>query len=91
MATIIKPDGSEIVVNPKSGKTFSLSELQKLVGGLIQIVALADGRQMIVDEEAMYKEYEVNDKASELYYAAGGIPGMPVKGTAVIAHMDEIE
>jgi len=44
----------------------TLQELQELVGGLIAVVNLKDGSQMIVDEEGLLKNKPANQRASAL-------------------------
>lgn len=54
-------------VKPK-GKTFSLEELQKFVGGYIEIVYLADGKLcMVVNEEGKINHLPINPIATRLY------------------------
>lgn len=65
MATHIKADGTEKKVNPKSGKKFTLEELQGFVGGYVEIVNLG-GRTMLVNEDGIPKKLTVNVKASML-------------------------
>lgn len=45
----------------------TLDELQEMVGGYIEIVSLANGDQMIVNEEGKIKGLPINKKATELY------------------------
>ena len=66
MAQIIKANGTEIDVEPKNGRDFQLSELQKIVCGYIEIVNLTDGRLMVVNEEGKLKGLPVNDEATKL-------------------------
>lgn len=66
MATIYRVDGSEEEVEPKSGKTFKLDELQAIVGGYIQIVDLPNKQIMVLDEEGKLKDYRYNPRATIL-------------------------
>ncbi len=50
-AIIIHPDGTEENVSPSNGNDFSLEEAQKIVGGLIEAVALLDGNILVCNEE----------------------------------------
>lgn len=60
-----------------------------LEGGHIAIVALSDGRLLLVDEEAELKGLPVNDYASEV--AATRVRGIPpLLGVAVIVELDDI-
>ncbi len=67
MAKLIKTDGTETIVYPAHGKSFTLQELQKLVGGYIEMVRTVDGKQMIINEEGKLNDLPVNDKATVLY------------------------
>lgn len=66
-AVLIKADGTVLDISPANGTDFSLAELQEFVGGLIQIGATYDGRNIVMDEEGKLKGKPVNDKATELY------------------------
>ena len=50
MATIYKTSGEVIETKPKNGTDFSLSELQAIVGGCIEIIDLFNGKIMVVNE-----------------------------------------
>lgn len=67
MAQIIKTTGEVIEVKPAKGKTFSLKELQDIVGGFIEIVHLPNMKLMVVNEEGKLNGLPVNHKASDLY------------------------
>lgn len=67
-AFVIKPSGEIIEAEPKNGKDFQLEEMYELVGcDTIDMVELADGRWMVVDDDGRLKKLPVNQKASELY------------------------
>ena len=61
---IIKSDGSRIVIEPKNGTDFQLSELQEIVGGMIEIVYLSNERIMVVNEEGLLLDLPYNADAS---------------------------
>ena len=62
MAKLFKPTGEVINVSPKE-KTFGLEELQGMVGGYIEIVAV--GRELYVcDEEGKLKGKPINSLAT---------------------------
>jgi hypothetical protein len=67
MATLIKSNGEEINVIPNNKTDFQLDELQKFVGGLIEIVKTKDGKTMVINEEGKINDLPINQKASELY------------------------
>ena len=67
MATLIKSNGVETNLTPQNKTDFQLTELQKIVGGLIEIVKTKDGRTMVINEEGKVNDLPINQKASELY------------------------
>jgi len=66
-ALIIKANGSEIFTSPKNKKTFTLEELQEIVGGLIELVECKDGKLIVLNEEGKLIGLPPNDKATNLY------------------------
>ena len=66
MAKLFKVDGTVEDVKPANGKSFTLEELQKMVGGLIQVVPVFKSKYIIVDEEGRLKNYKHNTIASLL-------------------------
>lgn len=67
MASLLKTDGtSELITEP-----FSLSMMQRLVGGYIEYVTLAGTPQrrevLIVDEAGLLKDKPVNGEATQLF------------------------
>jgi Domain of unknown function (DUF3846) len=65
-STLYYPDGRCEAVKP-SGAHWSLTELQTLVGGYIEVLRTHDGRYLIVDEEGKLKRKARNVKATILY------------------------
>lgn len=47
MAKIIKTDGTIVEVTPQNGTDFQLEELQKIVGGYIEVLRLTDNEIMV--------------------------------------------
>jgi len=84
MAKIIKTDGTKIEVAPANGSDFSLEELQKVVGGYIEIVYLSEGRLMVVNEEGWLNNLPYNPSASEIY-------GHPIVGDVLICERKQIK
>lgn len=68
MARIIKTNGEIIPVEPKNGTDFQLEEMQKIVGGYIQLFYLMndEGEVIVMNEEGKFEGLPVNDKATEL-------------------------
>lgn len=94
MAKLIRPSGTEVDVSPASAtRGFTLAELYNLIGcEIVQMVNLADGRTMWMDEEAKIRSGVafVNAKATKLLAEAGGIPGDEVIGPVLICEPGEI-
>ena len=79
-----------IEVKPKSGKTFSLSELHGFVEGYIEIVELKDGKIMVVNEEGKLKDLPFNPAATKIYsevYTSRDI----IVGNALVCKSTEIK
>ena len=66
MAKLFKVDGTIENIKPANGKSFTLAELQEMVGGLIQAVPVFEDKFIIVDEEGRLKNYQHNVIASLL-------------------------
>lgn len=71
-AKIYKADGTITEVSPANGTDFQLEELQKIVGGYIEIVGLLDNEIMVINEEGKLADLPVNEKATEFYIEANG-------------------
>ena len=67
----IKVSGERIEVSPENGKDYSLEELQRFVGGFIEIVYLGN-LIMVVNEEGAINGMEHNEIASLIVMMAGG-------------------
>jgi len=77
MASIMIPDKGAIVITeegktseliPNNGETFSLKELQEVVGGYIEIVAISafPNKILVVDEEGRWRNKRPNLQATAL-------------------------
>ncbi len=62
---VAPPVGEEI--RPANGTNFALQEAQDLVGGLIEVFPLGDGRIMICNEEGKLEGLPVNVEATILW------------------------
>lgn len=96
MATLIRTDGTEQNIQPSNaaeGFHFEGELYRLLQCDTIQIVQLADGRLMLMDEEAKLRRPQklVNWKATQLMHEAGGSPFDVVLGDVVIAVSDELK
>ena len=67
MATLIKSNGEEMNVLPKNKRDFSLEELQKFIGGFIEIARTKNGKPMIINEEGKINDLPINQKATAIY------------------------
>jgi len=59
--------GKVIRIVPKDGKSFTLGELQSVVGGYIELLQTKDNRLMVVNEEGRIMNLPPNLKATKLY------------------------
>jgi hypothetical protein len=66
MATLIKANGTLVEVQPADSKSFTLEEMQKLVGGYIEYVYLANGGQAVINEDGHLRHLPPNAKATVL-------------------------
>jgi hypothetical protein len=64
---IIKSTGEEIPTEPKNSKEFTLTELQEIVGGYIELVNLGNNQYMVVNEDGILQNLPLNHKATRLY------------------------
>ena len=67
MATIYKAHGEVIEIEPRNGKDFQLEELQAIVSGYIEIINLADGRLIVLNEEGKLNGLAINWNATKIY------------------------
>ena len=80
-ALFLKASGGIEKIKPKNGKDFSLIELQKYVGGSIEMLRTNDNRWLIVNEEGRLHGLPRNKAATKLYqfnYINGDIVGNAV-------------
>jgi hypothetical protein len=94
MAILIKPNGSELEVHPKiPPKGFQLAELYALLEcTCVQGISLRDGRIMWMDEESKLKDAppDLNARATQLLYDAGGMPDDFILGNVLICDRKEV-
>jgi hypothetical protein len=68
MAMLMRSTGEQELIEPANGRSFSLQELQTLVGGYIEVVPTLDGQHlMVVDEEGKLKGKAPNVPATLMY------------------------
>ena len=88
MATLIRADGTTEVVKPAGGrKKFSLEEIQKMVGGYVDIQKLPApvGGKMAVNDEGKLVGLPMNARASEIWQSAYPIEEYPLNNDGAIA------
>ena len=89
-AKIIYTDKEAEDYTPRNGKTFTLTEMQEIVGGYIEPIRLNDGRMIIVDEDGKSKGKAVNIPATNIlrrdHYTTDYIVG-----TAIVCDADMID
>ena len=64
MARIIRVDGEVIEVEPANGREFTLAEMEKLVGGEVDVIRTDMDASMAVDGNARAKGLDLNRRAS---------------------------
>lgn len=90
-AKIIYANGTEEKIVPANGSDFSLEEAQKVVGGLIEVVNLSNEMIIVCNEEGLYMNLEVNQKATDLCLESEAIlPGSFIVGDVLYCHTDMI-
>lgn len=95
MALLIKCEDhvtSYELVKPKE-KTYSLEELQKFVGGYIEIHHLADGKLcMVINEEGKINHLPLNPMATRIFNLFSPVSFYDyIVGNVLICGSDEIE
>lgn len=85
-AILTMPDGDMRVVSPENGRTFSLEELQAMVGGHIEVCPSAhiEGLIAVVDDDGVLKGCEYNASAS-------AVIGYRLCGNAILCDTDMVE
>ena len=85
MAQLLHPDGEYKVIAPADGTTFTLDELQELVGGFIQVLSLPKyGVNIILNEDGKNMGLPVNENAQEWALAAGVAPDDHLVGNVLL-------
>lgn len=91
MATLIKVDGSESEQKPANGKSFTLEELQRFVGGYIQELRMPSGSFLLFDEEGKMKNKPINGRATLIGRTCGTAHDDCVVGDALICTASELD
>ena len=84
MATWIRANGTRTQTEPENGKTFSLSEMQKYVGGYVEQVLVPNTeRVFLVNEEGLLLDLPDNEIAT-------GLCGRRIVGDVLICNFDQM-
>lgn len=69
-AKLYKADGTILEVVPANGTDFQLEELQKIIGGYIEIISLSESQIMVLNEEGKLNNLLYNEEATKLFQKA---------------------
>ena len=85
IATLIRPDGDIDQVSLPADDEARLRQLQDLVGGYIEAVALPGGRYMVINENGKDGPHTINQTATAFAHEAEAImPTDYIAGAAII-------
>lgn len=73
-ASLIRTDGCGELIVPENEKDFSLEEIQRYVGGYIEIVYLNGDMIMVVNEEGKIMGMDINPVATFIAHDNNSIP-----------------
>lgn len=96
-AYILTYTGEQIPVMPKARgeelnpQTFTLEEMQDIVGGYIQIIDLTEEVVMVMDEEGKLKEKFFNPAATEIFRKCFPKTSDFIVGNVLVCESDMIE
>lgn len=91
MATIIKAHGEAFSIEPRNNNDFSLSELQAIVSGYIEIVPLKGNDVMVVNEEGKLNGLAINHTATRIYMEANPYALDIIVGDVLICNRNQIK
>ncbi len=66
MATIYYANGTTEEVHPANAVSFTLKEVQAIVGGLVEVLDLPSGKIMLINEEGKLHGLPRNEQATKL-------------------------
>jgi len=81
---ILRSNGNDEGSIPANEHYYTLEELQAIVGGYIQMVDLADGRVMVLNEEGKLKDLPYNWQATNLFNAGVRVWFVPIAGDVLV-------
>ena len=70
MATLYRANGTPTPIKPKKGKRFTVGELQKLVGGYVELIPIP-GHYLAVNEDGKLLDLNYNSNATRLVHQFG--------------------
>jgi len=82
--TILRANGTQEAVAPADGQSFSLKEMQRIVGGNLHCIYLPSGMIMVINEEGKREGLPLNVRATEMvrkYDSTGTIVGDVLLGS----------
>lgn len=88
---IYKTDGDVQNSSPRNGTDYQLDELQEIVGGYIEVVYLADGRIMVLNEEGKLRGLAYNQRATALFRKQTGITDDFIAGDVLICKEEQLK
>ncbi len=88
---IYRTNGNDEGSTPANDGVYTLEELQAIVGGHIEIVALSDGRLMVCNEEGKLLGLPFNAKATALFAKGGRMWFDPVAGDVLVCAPNYLE
>lgn len=92
MATIIRSSGIKEEVQPKNPKKgWTLEEMQKIVGGYVELLRLDDGREMYLNEDGKRLNLPRNEVADLLARKAGIAVDDFVVGDVLVCNRGEVK
>ena len=83
-ALYITTEGDIKEVSPTNGKSFSYNELRAFVDGMVEIVPLPSGRELVCNEEGKLDGLEINQKATKIWKQEYPIEKYPNNNDALV-------
>ena len=89
-AMIFHTDGTREKVVPANGSEFRLEEMQKMVGGIIEIIYFDDNTVMVINEEGKLLELPLNIDATVRFRAYYPNSDDYIVGDALVCDNEQI-
>lgn len=89
MAKLLKPDGTEQELTPGDNGKFTLEQMQKHVGGYVQLIKLNGNERLVVDEDGLPKNLPVNEEATTLLQSYSATPTVKLVGNVLFGTRKE--